>query len=477
MIGSTSPAQRLSFERRVRPSMSFQHPFPGDRMKFNLTRRFALLALLSIAAVSIVSGGLLSRALAERTIHHDAKVFQSFVDATIPPDVAEAYFLGGEDRAAAEARMKPYLEQVATLPDVVHANVYDQRRKVLYSTKKDMVGKVLPVNPELGEALEGELEVESNILEDRHYLKPEHIYLVDLSTDFVETYVPIWDASKKKVLGVVEVYRTPRALFEMTWDLIRGVWLSALLGGLFLFGVLYWVVRRADRIIQAQQRQIVDQETMAAVGEMSAAVAHSIRNPLASIRSSAELTQDLNGTVRSAMNDIIAEVDRIALWIKDLLVYAQTTTSEPTRVDLAAAVKASVASYEREMEKRRIRLHAASLEQAPAVLGDNALLVQVFNSILSNAVEAMPKGGDLFIEATPSSDQKRVDVRVRDTGVGMSADQLKRAFVPFQTTKKGGMGIGLPLVRRVIERLGGSVDIESTPGSGTTVRLQMRAKA
>lgn len=476
-MGSTNQASSLPFQRRTSASTVYRHPFPGDRMKFNLTRRFAILALLSIAAVSIVSGGLLSRALAERTIHHDAKVFQGFVNASIPEHVAEDYFVGTEDRLGAGQRMAPYLNQVATLPDVVHANVYDQNRKVLYSTKPDMVGKVLPDNHELDEAFEGELAVESNILEDRHYLKPEHIYLVDLSHDFVETYVPIWDAGKKKVLGVIEVYRTPRALFAMTWDLIRGVWLSALVGGLFLFTVLYWVVRRADRIIRAQQRQIVDQETMAAVGEMSAAVAHSIRNPLASIRSSAELTQDLNGTVKSAMNDIIAEVDRIAQWIKDLLVYAQTNTTESTRVDLTGAIKTSLASYEREIEKRGIRLQAAGLEKTPAALGDSALLVQVFNSIFSNAVEAMPKGGDLFIETAPSSDGKRVDVVVRDTGIGMTADQLKRAFVPFHTTKKGGMGIGLPLVRRVIERLGGSVNIESAPGAGTTVRLQMRARA
>lgn len=447
-------------------------------MKFNLTRRFAILALLSIAVVSVVSAALLSRALAERTIHHDAKVFQSFVDGAIPADIAEAYFAGGGPDV--ERRMAPRLAEVTRLPDVVHYNVYDRNRRVLYSTKPDMVGKVLPVNPELDEALEGELEVESNILEDRQYLKPEHIYLIDLSHDFVETYVPIWDSSKKNVLGVIEVYRTPRALFQMTWELIRGVWLSALLGGLFLFAVLYWVVRRADRLIRAQQQQIVDKETMAAVGEMSAAVAHSIRNPLASIRSSAELTQDLNGTVsavvKSAMHDIIGEVDRIALWIKDLLVYSQSSASEPTRVELGSVIKTSLANYEREFEKHGIRVKAAALNSVPAVSADASLLAQAFNSLFANAVEAMPKGGELSIETALSTDRKRVEVIVRDTGEGMTADQLKRAFVPFHTTKKGGMGIGLPLVRRVVERLGGVVNIDSVPGAGTSVHLQMHAR-
>jgi two-component system, NtrC family, sensor histidine kinase HydH len=448
-------------------------------MKFNLTRRFAILALLSILAVSLVSAGLLSRALAERIIHHDAKVFQSFVDATIPAEVATAYFAESQDRADAQRRMGSYLGEVASLPDVVHANVYNQARKVLWSTKQDMVGKVLPVNEELDEAFEGELAVESNILEDRRYLKPEHIYLVDLRSDFVETYVPIWDAGKKKVLGVIEVYRTPRLLFDMTWQLIRGVWLSALLGGLFLFAVLFWVVRRGDRIIREQQKQLVETETMAAVGEMSAAVAHSIRNPLASIRSSAELTHELSdagGTAKSAMNDIIAEVDRIAVWIKDLLVYGQSNPTQPTRVDLGGAIQTSLATYEREFEKRAIRVQAGALDSAPAVMGDTSLLVQVFNSIFSNAVEAMPKGGQLDVETALSSDRKRVEIVVRDNGEGMTPEQLKRAFVPFHTTKKAGMGIGLPLVRRVVERLGGSVAIESALGAGTTVRLNLPAR-
>jgi two-component system, NtrC family, sensor histidine kinase HydH len=445
-------------------------------MKFNLTRRFALLALLSIVAVSLVSAALLSSALAERIIHHDAKVFQSFVDATIPGDVAAAYFANSAPGAAPAQRMDAYLGEVRSLPDVVHANVYDPARKVLWSTKQDMVGKVLPINPELDEALEGELEVESNILEDHRYLKPEHIYLVDISRDFVETYVPIWDASRQKVLGVIEVYRTPRALFEMTWQLIRGVWLSALLGGLFLFAVLFWVVRRGDRIIREQQKQLVHTETMVAVGEMSAAVAHSIRNPLASIRSSAELMQDISGTAKSATNDIIAEVDRIAVWIKDLLVYAQSNPTAPSRVDLGGAIKTSLATYEREFEKRAIRVQAGTLGSAPNVLGDTSLLVQVFNSIFSNAVEAMPKGGELGVETALSADRKRVEVVVRDNGEGMTPEQLKRAFVPFHTTKKAGMGIGLPLVRRVIERLGGSVLLESAPGAGTAVRLSLPAR-
>jgi signal transduction histidine kinase len=88
----------------------------------------------------------------------------------------------------------------------------------------------------------------------------------------------------------------------------------------------------------------------------------------------------------------------------------------------------------------------------------------------------MPNGGDLVLETSLSGKGETVEVLVRDTGEGMTPDQLERAFIPFHTTKKSGMGIGLPLVRRVIERCGGSVSIDSAPGAGTSVRLQLPAR-
>lgn len=468
----TSAEQALEGQgARPQPFRSSASPAP-EAVRYSFTRRFALLAFASIALVSAASAAFLAKTLVEETIHHDAVEVMQFVQSFTPLAEAEEFFRGTGDRAAHLEAMAPLLARIAAMPDSVHVNVYDRAKRVLWSTKRDMVGKALTENPELDEALEGELEVESSLLEERRYLKPEHAFLKGISDNFVETYVPIWSRDHRSVLGVIEIYRRPQPLFEMTQTLVRAVWLSALLGALFLFGSLFWVARRADRLIHSQQRQIVESETLAAVGEMSAAVAHSIRNPLASIRSSAELAQELDGeSVREPMTDIVAHVDRIASWITQLLVYAQPSSPRLSRVDVAEIVDACLVDCRRDLEKRQVTVSTDFAAALPPVVGDGTLMSQVFVTLISNALDAMPSGGTLTISARLPQDGSRVYVFLADTGVGISPENLQRLFVPFHTTKKSGLGVGLPLVRRVMNRMGGSIEIESVQGSGTTVKL------
>lgn len=444
----------------------------GDTERFSFTSRFAVLAFASIAIISVASAAFLAKILVEETIHHDSIEVMQFVQSFTPLAEAEGFFAGTGDRVAQYEAMSPLLGRIAAMPDIVHVNVYDRSRRVLWSTNRDMVGKVLAENPELAEALEGELEVESSLLEARRYLKPEHAFLGGIADNFVETYVPIWSRDRRGVLGVIEIYRRPQPLFAMTQTLIRAVWLSALLGGAFLFASLYWVARRTDRLIQSQQHKIVESETMAAVGEMSAAVAHSIRNPLASIRSSAELAQDIEGDgIRDGMGDVIAQVDRIAAWITQLLVYAQPSSPRFSTVDLGTIVADCLADHQRDLERRRVNVVSDLPSALPPVVGDGALMTQVFVTLLSNALDAMPGGGSLTISAAAPHGGQRIQVALSDTGVGIAPEHLQRLFVPFLTTKKTGLGVGLPLVRRVMTRMGGTIDIDSVQGEGTTVTI------
>ncbi|MCY1185998.1 Sensor protein FixL [compost metagenome] len=104
------------------------------------------------------------------------------------------------------------------------------------------------------------------------------------------------------------------------------------------------------------------------------------------------------------------------------------------------------------------------------VLSQHVQLTQILNSLLSNAVEAMDRGGTLTIRIEPREAQ-RVSVTVSDTGIGMNEEQRTMAFEPFFTTKQGGLGVGLVLVKRIMERCGGMVTLDSREGEGTTVRL------
>jgi signal transduction histidine kinase len=136
-----------------------------------------------------------------------------------------------------------------------------------------------------------------------------------------------------------------------------------------------------------------------------------------------------------------------------------------------------VSDYVQQMEKRGIA-HSLDLPAAlPQIQGDPMLLGQVVGSLIANALEAMAdaedrSGGALRVAAGAAEGGKGVHISVSDNGPGMSREQLDRAFKPFYTTKTKGLGVGLPLAKRIIERFGGGISITSEPARGTTVRLQ-----
>ncbi|MEZ1838156.1 ATP-binding protein [Pseudomonas putida] len=235
---------------------------------------------------------------------------------------------------------------------------------------------------------------------------------------------------------------------------------------------LYRVVRKAAGLLIAQQKQIIENETLVAMGEMSSAVAHSLRNPLASIRSSAELMQAMapDGLQRN-LNDVINQVDRMSQWVRDLLVTSGPSAGASENVDPMAVVEESLASFQSQIRSSGVEVELVAANDQPAVLSQRLLLLQVLNSLFSNALEAMPKGGLLTIEVLRHSSEPKLTIAIADTGSGMSVSQRKRLFQPFTTTKQGGLGIGLVMVKRIMERFGGQVDIHSAQNEGTQVRL------
>jgi signal transduction histidine kinase len=111
------------------------------------------------------------------------------------------------------------------------------------------------------------------------------------------------------------------------------------------------------------------------------------------------------------------------------------------------------------------------------VQGDLGLLGQVFNSLIVNALEAMPRPGRLTVSSRLAPDRKHVEVSFSDTGTGIGSAELGKVLKPFHTTKPKGLGLGLPLARRIVERHGGTLAIASTAGAGTAVTLRFIAAA
>jgi signal transduction histidine kinase len=195
------------------------------------------------------------------------------------------------------------------------------------------------------------------------------------------------------------------------------------------------------------------------------------------VRTSAELALDAeDATVRKNAQDIITQVDFLSKWARELLLYSQPLHGEEETVDLGAALSGVLASFAPSFERAGIRVVWKSPQDGRRLVeGNTSLVTQALHSVISNAVEAMPKGGELRIELRDSWDPVGVQLVVSDTGMGMSKQQLATAFRPFNTTKSHGLGIGLPLLKRAMERFGGFVTLSSVENAGTQVCLHFKA--
>jgi signal transduction histidine kinase len=207
---------------------------------------------------------------------------------------------------------------------------------------------------------------------------------------------------------------------------------------------------------------------------MASAVAHSIRNPLASIRSSAEvaLTGESLPSFQNAAKDIMSEVDRVENWIRNLLAYSQPLKNNSMPVKINDVIREALLSFEKEMERRGVKLILDLRDPLPVIGGDFTLLGQMFNSLIANAIQAMPMEGKLNFISRASEDQNQIEVKIIDTGHGIPNDQIEKVFRPFFTMKEKGLGVGLYLAKRIVERHCGTIDLSSVEGQGTTFCLE-----
>lgn len=458
---------------------------------FNLLRWFSIASLAALLPVAGATGLILSHFITDETLQRDASLTAQFIQncvevegrhAKLSNKVTMAELLDrrvdpaahGVSRAAAEAGRQDVLEHIRTLPDVLLASLFARDGTVIWSTNPALVGKISSDNDELDEAFQSHLQV-ARYHSDNKAERSEQKFIVEPKDFFIENYIPLYNA-KGEVALVVEVYKEPKNLFA---TIARGrylVWGTTLISGLVVFLCLFNIIRRGSTLLEEQQRQLVETDSLVFVGEMSTAIAHSLRNPLASIRSSAELAMTTDDEpVRKNAQDIITMVDFLSKWIRDLLHFSRPVTGEPEAVDLVGSLENVLASFGAAFAKTGVRVMWDREEIGrPSIEGNTSLISQVLHSVLANAVEAMPNGGEVRITMRLQQKRKRIELTIRDTGSGMSDKQLALAFKPFQTTKRNGLGVGLAMVKRVMERFGGAVQVASRHSKGTEVRLEFR---
>lgn len=442
---------------------------------FNLTRQFALLSFIGILLTALLSGFLMSRFLTDKLLSREATLTAEFVDSVVDTDQIWHHFEALKT-GVPTADFEYFFRHLSELSDVVHANVYLPDDTVLWATDSSLIGGRFEHNEELDQALAGQLAFETGVtgVPDG---KEEHQHMGDVETGlhFVEIYIPIWNQAHTRVLGVVELYKEPRVLNQSIAEAVRLVWVIALLSATLLYLTLFWVVRRAAATIDDQHRRLMESESLGMIGETASAVAHAMRNPLASIRASAELTlsDDLEGARESA-RDIIGETDRLDRWARQLLQFARADSAGGGRADVGEVLAGVLDEHAPMLERFGVTLRRDFAAAPLVVAADPTPLAQVFANLVVNAIEAMPDGGHLTLSAQPSDGPDDcLEVRISDTGNGLPESMRERLFKPFATTKPSGTGIGLALSQRLLRHYRGRLEIDSPPGGGLTATVTL----
>jgi PAS domain S-box-containing protein len=224
-------------------------------------------------------------------------------------------------------------------------------------------------------------------------------------------------------------------------------------------------------------------DRLVSLGELSAYVAHEIRNPLTGIRTTVQFVGSKFKAAdprREDLEDVIRELDRIEQIITGLLMFARPPAARPQPCDVHAALEKTLDLLEGQFQDAQVNVLRTWAEEMPLVIVDPDLAQQVFLNLSLNAVQAMPQGGDLSVTTALRRYRTRrsmVDVSFTDTGVGIPRELMEKIFDPFFTTRSMGTGLGLSISVQIVREAGGVITAKNNPGGGATMRVSFPVPA
>jgi PAS domain S-box-containing protein len=235
------------------------------------------------------------------------------------------------------------------------------------------------------------------------------------------------------------------------------------------------------RVEQLEERERL-RDRLAAVGEMAAAIAHEVKNPLAGIEVMAGLLRRKisdNPDAQAVLTDIIAEAKMANAIVQEVLEFVRPIRLQVEHTGVAGALHAAVQLADTKAERGSVIVSVDVPEGLPQIQADHHQLTQLFTNLLINAYEAMQGKGKVVITAKPmrqddgGEGREAVRVELTDDGPGMEPDVAERVFDPFYTTKAQGSGLGLAIVRKIVDAHDGQIDLRTAAGSGTLIRVTL----
>lgn len=234
-------------------------------------------------------------------------------------------------------------------------------------------------------------------------------------------------------------------------------------------------LREQATLIVEIEDQLRQADRLTALGELSAGMAHEIRNPLGSIRGTAEILRDAlpdNTKYTEFSQILIKEVDRLNRVVENFLNFARPTSNEQHDFKPNEILHEVLQLCQQQMRKDHIQVHWQE-NLLPTAVGDAAQFKQVFLNLILNALQAMPSGGELWIE-TEVNNENQIILIFRDSGPGIPVEDLERIFNPFFTTKTKGTGLGLAITHRIVQNHCGQISVANSPEGGAEVTMVLK---
>jgi len=233
-------------------------------------------------------------------------------------------------------------------------------------------------------------------------------------------------------------------------------------------------LKEQTEVLFQTEEQLRRADLFSALGVISAGMAHEIRNPLGSIKGAVEILKDdyrPDEANYEFINILLKETDRLNRIVQEFLDFARPTEPAFQSTDINEAIESVLLLIAQEANKRGVKMHK-ELDNALGTYSlDAGMIKQAFLNLTLNALQAMPQGGILTVRSGRQGDI--LEVKISDTGVGITEESRRRLFTPFFTTKKNGTGLGLVITYRIIENHRGSIEVVSEPGKGSTFTVRI----
>jgi signal transduction histidine kinase len=213
------------------------------------------------------------------------------------------------------------------------------------------------------------------------------------------------------------------------------------------------------------ERKMYENEKLSSLGRLSTSVAHEVKNPLSSIKAIVQvLSEDFKSEVKTqkSLSIIVEEIDRLAKVVNQLLEFAKPQRDNKTDIKIDDVINKVLVVLRHEANMSNIDIRLDVSDDLPVINADEESLKEVFFNIIHNAIQAMSAGGSLTISASNEQESDYIKVIFKDTGTGISKENIDKIFEPFYTTKQAGTGLGLAIVKKKLEETGGMVHVEST---------------